>query len=530
MQKEVKNIKGSKSLFSGKKIRFCLVLFVVFLFASLDVYSQSSRDGVLGITGWVLTDKDEPMRKASVYIYEADVLVAETKTNRRGRFMLELPIDRKYVAEYISEGYATKKMSFNTGLPNDFKGFNVFYFEFIVELFPWCSGVDYALLETPYIEIAYMNDKEEFFFNEMTARPMLAKVEELKLHTYEMLLAQTEQQELIDSSDDMLAEFIDENKTEYDNNEEIVEELIIEQIIAETQQQVMLQSYHSESQLLAQQSIAVNIDYENGNEDNLSENISSETDYIGYEATTNESLYYSVEESDKMVAYFDFASYALDEASIETLKQAVNNLNVNPDKNLLIYGHTDKRGNSLFNFYLSQLRAQIANEYFINEGISADRIITIANGQDMPVMKNAIKESEHKMNRRIEIEFVDKSDFENISKYASQITYRCINNPNDIKKFSRDVEYMVQFIASKKPVGYSFFHRIIEDYPETNIVYYYDNDNLHRYLIGSYKSIEEVRNAAIKLREIGYEAYVVAFADGKRISLTEARLALEGSK
>ena len=56
------------------------------------------------------------------------------------------------------------------------------------------------------------------------------------------------------------------------------------------------------------------------------------------------------------------------------------------------------------NLMLSQQRAETVKQYFILNGISADRIISIGNGSSNPVVENDT--AEHRaMNRRTDISF-----------------------------------------------------------------------------------------------------------------------------
>ena len=53
---------------------------------------------------------------------------------------------------------------------------------------------------------------------------------------------------------------------------------------------------------------------------------------------------------------------------------------------------------------LSQQRAETVKQYFVLNGISADRIITVGNGSSKPMVDNDTEE--HKaMNRRTDVSF-----------------------------------------------------------------------------------------------------------------------------
>ncbi|MFO8066347.1 MAG: OmpA family protein [Bacteroidales bacterium] len=589
-------------LFKKNCVASVIVVASIFLLMLGSVsYGQGklSRDGILEVNGWLLNDNEDPIKKANVKILQDNIVVEEVKTNRRGKFIVELPIDNEYVAEFSSEGYASKKMSFNTKLPNEFDGFNVFYFEFIVELFPRSPGVDYSLLEVPVVEVAYLDDKEQFFFEETKARPMLAKVEELKIHSYEMLELRKDYDLLIETADNLLKQkeyedaiakynnaldyFPDEeyprqkvneilavyepedddsmrhietlamdddteqksddeivandevlannnvadNDNVLANNDVIIAEDVVEQSLIKDAETVEYDSTEYVADLNANESEQIAAHTED-NEAVITAQTFSKEEKESEEASNLviEEESYDIEISGSLSAYFDFASYYLTDATKKILNNAVAHLNKNPESKLVINGHSDKRGDPLFNFYLSQLRAQTAYEYCVENGIEPGRIITLAYGQNRPIIKDAKKEKEHKQNRRVELEFVDNAKYNNLLANIQNETLIYLNDLESERDFAGGVEYMVQFILSVKPVGTSFFHRILNEYPEANIVYYFDKERMHRYSIGSYNSIEDVTAAAIKLQSIGYDVYVVAFSDGERIPVKEARLML----
>ena len=73
-----------------------------------------------------------------------------------------------------------------------------------------------------------------------------------------------------------------------------------------------------------------------------------------------------------------------------------------------IAGNTDPNPNSdpldEYNKKLSGQRAETVKNYFIMNGISADRIVTIGNGSSNPIVKNDTEEH-RAMNRRTDVSF-----------------------------------------------------------------------------------------------------------------------------
>lgn len=86
-------------------------------------------------------------------------------------------------------------------------------------------------------------------------------------------------------------------------------------------------------------------------------------------------------------------------ANIDRLAQR---LNQEPERKILIEGHTDSTGTIAINEALSQRRADAVRQYLINAGVSSDRISAIGKGQDYPVASNDTAEG-RQQNRRVEV-------------------------------------------------------------------------------------------------------------------------------
>lgn len=79
--------------------------------------------------------------------------------------------------------------------------------------------------------------------------------------------------------------------------------------------------------------------------------------------------------------------YELTKAAKEQLQPVVNILEESDSIQVSIKGFTDKNGDSIMNRSLSNVRAWKVAEYFLEQGISFDRIITQGYGEDYPVRK-----------------------------------------------------------------------------------------------------------------------------------------------
>ena len=82
--------------------------------------------------------------------------------------------------------------------------------------------------------------------------------------------------------------------------------------------------------------------------------------------------------------YFEFDSAALDEESRETLTNNVEWLKENPERSILIEGHTDEVGTPEYNVALGEQRARASKEYMVRMGIDPSRIQILSYGEERP--------------------------------------------------------------------------------------------------------------------------------------------------
>lgn len=115
--------------------------------------------------------------------------------------------------------------------------------------------------------------------------------------------------------------------------------------------------------------------------------------------------------------YYDFdQSYITDAAAVE-LDKLVKIMEDNPQISIELSSHTDARGDNDYNQKLSQRRAEAAVQYLIDSGINPGRITAKGYGEQQLIVKNAINEEQHEINRRTEFKVVrvDKSQASNSS-------------------------------------------------------------------------------------------------------------------
>ena len=91
--------------------------------------------------------------------------------------------------------------------------------------------------------------------------------------------------------------------------------------------------------------------------------------------------------------------------STPSLEKAAAVLKEYPDVKLEISGHTDDTGTRTANLRISLSRAEAVKKYFIDHGISADRLTAVGYGPDHPISDNSTDAGRTK-NRRVEFKLV----------------------------------------------------------------------------------------------------------------------------
>jgi len=220
--------------------------------------------------------------------------------------------------------------------------------------------------------------------------------------------------------------------------------------------------------------------------------------------------------------YFEFARFDITPFARQQLDSVLTFLNRYPGAGLVVHAHTDEVSGYLFNFYLSQKRAHSIIEYLLSRGISENRLYPFGHGKMELVIRNARTAEDHRMNRRASFEVIPIPDFAEFLTDAPRHSFRYLNSLQKEAHYARGIEFMVQFAATRNPVHPQYYRRIMETFPQADILYYYDIDRFHRYSVGTFKELNRAMEVHRRLRDLGFDAFVVAFRDGERISLSEA--------
>ena len=104
--------------------------------------------------------------------------------------------------------------------------------------------------------------------------------------------------------------------------------------------------------------------------------------------------------------YYDLGKYAIRQDAKVALNDLIETLKDNPTITIELSSHTDSRGSTKSNQWLSQKRAQSAINYLAKEGIDKNRLTAVGYGEEklLNKCKNGVKcsKEEHQLNRRTE--------------------------------------------------------------------------------------------------------------------------------
>jgi len=105
--------------------------------------------------------------------------------------------------------------------------------------------------------------------------------------------------------------------------------------------------------------------------------------------------------------FFDYDSYQISRRSDQEIIKVFEFLQLNPELNVLLEGHTDNQGTAAHNLELSSNRAQAVKDRLIKLGIDSKRLSFEGFGPNEPIASNEEEKGRSK-NRRTEMRIVSK--------------------------------------------------------------------------------------------------------------------------
>jgi len=157
-----------------KCFRFIILIAVICSKSSYVTAQQRS----LRVIGTVENNMN-PIAGAKVILYKDgnSVDIIYTKTN--GEFLFDLEINHEYLIEVQKAGMLSKKIAFNTELPDEVMG--KWTMEFAMSLFEGCEGVNTSALDDPVDRIKYSTNKSDFISDNAYVQKMRGRIENLLL-------------------------------------------------------------------------------------------------------------------------------------------------------------------------------------------------------------------------------------------------------------------------------------------------------------------------------------------------------------
>ncbi|MBN1159356.1 MAG: tetratricopeptide repeat protein [Bacteroidales bacterium] len=158
---------------SGYRITFLFLLSVMFMSVNGQDAASSASLNVRGVSELDM----EPLPGATATLYEGGKRINSVRTGTDGRFSFTLEVNRQYTIEISKEGLISKRISFNTTMPDEEKG--VWTSEFSMGLVRFCDGVDYSILDEPVDVVEFDAGRREFVSNKEYVSRMRPKIEDV---------------------------------------------------------------------------------------------------------------------------------------------------------------------------------------------------------------------------------------------------------------------------------------------------------------------------------------------------------------
>lgn len=171
---------------------FILSIFALLLFSTRNSYAQTkpdhakkqpaqrttvekidstkARDYYLELRATVRQSKGEEkdaeakhLDSVLITIYNGDIPLSETWTNKKGKCSFKLPLDKNLKIQVTKKGFVTKFIAINTKVPVANR--DIFNFSCDVDIFEEIAGLDVTILNSPIARITYSPSLETFQYD-----------------------------------------------------------------------------------------------------------------------------------------------------------------------------------------------------------------------------------------------------------------------------------------------------------------------------------------------------------------------------
>ena len=158
-------------------VRLTVFLFV-FLFPSIFF----AQNAALVLSGSVISQNDKSkLSGAKISIKKNGSNFENVVTDAKGKFLVRLPPDGKFMLEFTYPEYVVKRISFNTtNVPPEFWAEGDFEFPFDMTLFKQVEGLDVSILNQPLAEVAIDPTTGNFNYDKEYTKSVKERIEKLQ--------------------------------------------------------------------------------------------------------------------------------------------------------------------------------------------------------------------------------------------------------------------------------------------------------------------------------------------------------------
>jgi len=178
--------------------KFKYLLLLSALFGATAVMHGQQKERSLEVRGVAELDM-QPLAIATATLYDGSNLVKSVTTNSDGTFSFVLEANKMYTVVVSRKGLVSKKISFNTALPDEETG--KWVSEFGMVMVRPCEGVDYSILEKPVDIVKFNARRRSFESDKDYNEQMMPKLQDINMKSancleekYEKLIEQADKQ------------------------------------------------------------------------------------------------------------------------------------------------------------------------------------------------------------------------------------------------------------------------------------------------------------------------------------------------
>lgn len=205
----------------------------------------------------------------------------------------------------------------------------------------------------------------------------------------------------------------------------------------------------------------------------------------------------------------------------KTLKNILDMMIIYPDLEVTLTGNTLKEGSKAYDLYFSIKRAEMASEYFVNNGISPGRIHIVGVGSNYPLVNNMQSPLAAKNNNRIDVYLSDMSSEGLITNYNNPVVadYLRGNVYDEYLEKTSGLNYRIQVTQVRQMYDNP---RIMSN--DDVIVHKDEDSGNYNYSVGLYQDYFAAREAKNALIRNGFlDVRTIVYLKGEKLEVAQIR-------